>query len=134
MMGVWDVIITPMTYCWVVLPLLIIDIHTWVQLRERGKLVMRRVPEDPLGRAVCNWPHRELRAQWEWRSISGSPGQRHPPCSEMGPQAHRTKPGTEEVLLSFVIVIGSEGHYQEKTQTEQTQRVTEKKSPQNVLD
>ena len=37
MMGVGDVIITPVTYCWVVLPLLVIDTHTWVQLRERGR-------------------------------------------------------------------------------------------------
>jgi hypothetical protein len=37
MMGVWNVIITPVTYCWVVLPLLIIDIHTWVQLTERRR-------------------------------------------------------------------------------------------------
>lgn len=43
MMGVWDVIITPVTYCWAVLPLLIIDVHTWVgATQRRGRVVMLR--------------------------------------------------------------------------------------------
>lgn len=43
MMGVWDVIITPVTYCWAVLPLLIIDVHTWVgAAQRRGRVVMLR--------------------------------------------------------------------------------------------
>lgn len=58
MMGVWDVIITPVTYCWAVLPLLIIDIHTWVQLRERRRAVMPRGAEDLLEWALCTGRHR----------------------------------------------------------------------------
>lgn len=37
MMGVWDVIITPMTYCWAILPLLVIDVHTWVGTAQRQR-------------------------------------------------------------------------------------------------
>lgn len=51
MMGVGDVIITPVTYCWVVLPFLLVDIHTWVQLRE-GEGVMLR----DAGRACWKGP------------------------------------------------------------------------------
>lgn len=41
MMGVWNVIITPVTYCCLApLPLLLIDIHTWV-LRGEGRGAVR---------------------------------------------------------------------------------------------
>ena len=58
MMGVGDVIITLMTYCWLALPLLIIDIHTWVQLRAGEGVDAKRCRRDLLEWAVCSGPHR----------------------------------------------------------------------------
>lgn len=58
MMGVGDVIITPMTYCWLALPLLIIDIHTWVQLRAGEGGSAKRGWRDRPELAVCRGPRR----------------------------------------------------------------------------